>query len=312
MNGNRTILITGASGFLGTWLADEAFKAGYTLVGVDLRAPLKPGIWSAFATASCENVDWDNLLNGVSLHAICHLAGGASVLASVNDPYADFSSLLPGTVKLALYITKFQKQARIFLFSSAAVYGNPLTLPINEDTPVLPISPYGIHKSMAESILLNYARVFGLSVTIFRVFSVYGVGLRKQLIWDVCNRAISAAAKGEKEIILFGTGNETRDFIYVEDLCEAVITLVNMHSDNETKVYNIASGKESSISEVANCLVKHLNVDLDIKFDGNVPKGDPANWSADIERLSGVGFKTKHSLDEGLKHVASWIKDSSK
>lgn len=308
MNNQKTILITGASGFLGTYLADAATQQGYRLIGIDLRAPLRPHLWAGFTTSSLENADLDQLLKGHVLAAVCHLAGGASVASSVSDPYGDFSSLLPGTARIALYLIKQQPQAQVFFFSSAAVYGNPKTLPITEQTPVQPISPYGIHKSLAESLLANYSRAMGLKATIFRIFSVYGPGLGKQLIYDVSMRAIRAAAIGQTSIRLFGTGAESRDFLYVEDLCQAVLTVLKHPSNESLSVYNLGSGVENTVAEVANCLVKHLNINVAITFDGNVPKGDPLNWRADISKLSQLGFTPKYNMDDGLKQVADWAK----
>jgi len=308
MNTAPTILITGASGFLGTYLADEAAKQGYQLVGIDLRAPLRPHLWVGFATSSLENVDLDQLLKGHNLAAVCHLAGGASVALSVNDPYGDFSSLLPGTARIALYLLKNQTQAQVFFFSSAAVYGNPKTLPITEHTPVQPISPYGIHKSLAESLLAHYSRAMGLKATIFRIFSVYGPGLRKQLIYDVSLRAIRAAALGERSITLFGTGLESRDFLYVEDLCQAVLMVLKSQLNTDFAIYNLGSGVENTVADVANCIVKHLGIDIEVTFDGKVPKGDPLNWRADVSKLSQLGFNAEYSMNDGLKQVADWAK----
>lgn len=305
-NNNKSILITGASGFLGTWLSREAVKEGYSVYGIDLRTPLQPQLWEGFSTTSLENVDLDQLLEGTRLDAVCHLAGGASVASSVTNPYGDFASLLPGTAKLALYLKKSQPQARFFLFSSAAVYGNPEVLPITEETSVMPISPYGVHKATAESLLAHYSRLFDLQVTVFRIFSVYGPELRKQLIWDVSQRAFAAADSGQQAIKLFGTGKESRDFIYVKDLCKAVLTVMNNAPVGKFEVYNLASGVESSIEEVAQVLMKHLNTDIQIEFDGAVPQGDPANWSADITKIKALGFQPKYSLSEGLKQVALW------
>jgi UDP-glucose 4-epimerase len=308
MNQQKTLLITGASGFLGTWLAKEAFKAGYTIFGIDLRAPLQPQIWTDFAVASLETVDLEQLLNGHSLDAVCHLAGSASVTASVKNPFGDFASLLPGTSRLALYIARAQPQARMFFFSSAAVYGDPKILPITETTPVFPISPYGVHKATAEMLLLQYARLYNLQLTIFRIFSVYGPELRKQLIWDVSQRALTADTKSENSITLFGTGAESRDFIYVKDLCRAVLLAISQTAEENIEIYNLASGVESSIADVAKCLVKHLGVQVQIEFDGVVPTGDPTNWSVDISKLSGLSFCPQYSLEQGIQQVASWAK----
>ncbi|WP_183559883.1 NAD-dependent epimerase/dehydratase family protein [Mucilaginibacter sp. SP1R1] len=203
---------------------------------------------------------------------------------------------------------KNHPQAHVFFFSSAAVYGNPQTLPITENTPVLPISPYGIHKSTAETLLENYSRALGLCVTVFRIFSVYGVGLRKQLVYDVSQRARQAAALGQESIMLFGTGLETRDFIYVKDVCKAVLLVLSQPVKAPFTTYNLASGVESTVAEVAQCIIKHLNIKVNINFNGVVPKGDPTNWRADIDKVLQLGFKSDYNLDDGLMEVAHWAK----
>lgn len=308
---NKTILITGASGFLGTWLADAAYNRGYKIIGIDLRAPFRPLIWTKFSTSSCDTTDLAELLKGRTLHAVCHLAGGASVSASVNDPYADFSSLLPSTARLALFLAKAQPQARFYFFSSAAVYGNPQKLPISERAELRPISAYGIHKATSESLLFHYARVFGLNVTSFRIFSVFGPGLKKQLVWDLGQNALNAVSHGKRGIVLFGSGNESRDFIYVKDLCKAVLTVLEHDSKKRVEVYNLASGIESRISAVAECFVKKLNVDLNVSFNGEIRKGDPLNWRADISRLQELGYQSDYCLESGLKEIAAWMKENS-
>ena len=307
MEPNKVLVITGASGFLGTWLADEAYQAGYTLIGLDLRAPFRPQIWAAFATSSLETVDLAQLLGNREVYAVFHLAGGASVGASVSDPYGDFYSLMPGTARLALYLVKFHKQARLFLFSSAAVYGNPQQLPITEASSVAPISPYGAHKATAETLLLYYEKIYGLNLVVFRIFSIYGPGLRKQLIWDVSQRAAAAVAAHESSITLFGTGQESRDFLYVKDLCQAALLTLKSSDNLPATIFNLASGVESTVADAANKLVSHLEYDIEIKFNGIVPKGDPTNWRADISLLREIGFSPRYSLDSGLQEFASWV-----
>lgn len=308
MKSSETVLITGASGFIGTWLADEAKKAGYNIVGVDLRAPFRPGIWSAFHVGSCETVDLSAITDAHAIRAVFHLAGGANVGASVADPYGDFSSLLPGTARLATHVAKACPGARFFLFSSAAVYGNPRSLPIHESAEIAPISPYGAHKAVTEQLLGHYARILGLRVTVFRIFSVYGPGLRKQLIWDICQKVKTARAEGRDHITLWGTGRESRDFIHVSDICRAALTVLGATPGSAFELFNVSTGVESTIEEVASTLVSALGGGVRVEFNGQVSKGDPVNWRADVAKLVGLGFKPRVSLRDGLDDVARWSK----
>jgi nucleoside-diphosphate-sugar epimerase len=129
-------------------------------------------------------------------------------------------------------------------------------LPITEDATISPISPYGIHKAVTESLLINYSIIFGLSLTIFRLFSVYGPGLKKQLIWDVFIKSLIAARNGRNELLLLGTGNETRDFIYIDDVCEAILLNIKSKTLSNIDIYNLGSGIQSSVYEIATSTVK--------------------------------------------------------
>lgn len=308
MGEKKILLITGASGFIGTWLAETAFLNGYVLIGVDIQVPKKPYQWLRFATASCETVDIDELLKGISLFGVCHLAGSASVASSVLNPYADFYSLLPGTAKLASYLAKHQQQARLYFFSSAAVYGNPEKMPITESTIIAPISPYGIHKAVAEDLLQKYSSVYNFGVTVFRIFSVYGEGLKKQMIWDVSQKATIADRKGEKSITLYGTGEESRDFLYIEDLCAAILGIFNTRTEVLFDIYNLGTGIEIKIKDIASLLVHHLEAKVNIDFNGQVQKGDPTNWNLDISKLKSSGFTPHFTIDNGLSQIAKWIR----
>ena len=303
------VLVTGASGFLGSWLADAAAASGSNLLGIDLRAPAKPQIWTDFATGSCESVDLARLFRGRQVSAVFHLAGGASVPVSVQDPFSDFSSLLPASARLATFLAKNHPSTRLVFFSSAAVYGNPTSLPVSESSPIRPISPYGIHKATAEFLFAHYARISGLSVSVLRIFSAYGPGLRKQLLWDVAQKAMEAFAAGEKSITLSGTGRETRDFIFAADIAKAALLLATVPGNGNCETFNVGTGVESTISEVATRLIEALELEIDVEFNGIVRAGDPANWQSDIRKLQRIGFVAEVQIGNGISRVARWIRD---
>ena len=305
------ILITGGSGFLGRWLAGAATAHGHSVFGIGFGKPHQPELWQGFAQAACHEVDYDRLLCGRRLDAVLHLAGGAAVGQSLSDPLRDFQRLAPGIVRLMPYVRSRHPQARFYLFSSAAVYGNPPSLPVSETMPVRPISPYGIHKAVAESILEHYSRIFGIGVTVFRIFSAYGPGLEKQLMWDVCRKAQRASMEGKQKIGLFGTGNESRDFIYIDDLCRAVFSVMAA-AHAQFEVLNVSSGVETTVAHVARRLVDLLHPSIEIEFTGEVPEGDPLCWRADITRLAATGFQPEIEIDEGLRRVAFWFQDRTR
>jgi UDP-glucose 4-epimerase len=302
----KLILLTGASGFLGGYVADACRAAGHAVLGVDVRPPRAGQSWEDLRIQSCESIGWESFLRGREIDVVFHLAGGASVPESVQDPYRDFATSLPGTANLLSYIARRNPSTHFIFFSSAAVYGNPRSLPIGETSPVAPISPYGIHKASAEFLLQHYARLYNLQVSVLRLFSAFGVGLRKQLFWDLSRRALEASARGETCVTLHGSGAETRDFIYATDIANAALLVANRPRRAGFECYNIASGKETTIREAASLLLDRLGLGLNIVFAGAPRSGDPLHWRADISKAAALGFQPAAPLAEGLNAVARW------
>ena len=192
---------------------------------------------------------------------------------------------------------------KIIFASSAAVYGNPKHLPIKELDDVDPISPYGKHKLLAESLITKFYQDYKVAACSLRIFSVYGPGLKKQLLWDVYNKAMDA--KGDS-ISLYGTGLESRDYIYIDDLLSA-IDLVLKNGDFNGTIYNVASGVEVEIQKITKLLVSKLNKNINIQFNGVVKEGDPLNWLSDITRLKKMGYKSEVSIEVGVKRYVEWL-----
>ena len=128
-----------------------------------------------------------------------------------SDPFADFQRTVGSTAALLEYIRVDCPGAALVYPSSAAVYGHAVQLPMQEDGPLRPVSPYGVHKKFAEDLIRSHCVMFGLRASIVRLFSIYGEGFRKQLLWDACRKLLA----GEREF--FGIGDETRDWLHVDD-----------------------------------------------------------------------------------------------
>jgi len=306
MSERQSILITGASGFLGTWLANTAREQGLDLLGVDIVQPQRPEIWTHFTTHPSDRADFAALVGERKLRAVFHLAGSASVPQSVENPLGDFASLLPGTLSLLVYLARHQRDAHLVFFSSAATYGNPTLLPISESDPVAPISPYGIHKATAEFTIQHYARLFGFRASLLRLFSAYGEGLRKQVVWDICHKALAAKEKGEPSVPMHGTGDETRDFIHAADIAHAALLVAKNPSLSGTQILNVASGTETSIRTLAETVMRELKLDLQLAFNGVTRAGDPVNWRADVTKLRALGFAAKTDFPEGIARAVRW------
>lgn len=295
----KKVLVTGSSGFIGTRIAASYAQEGCSVLGIDVR--VVPHI--AFPQQECDllAVDMVSLLRDFAPELVIHCAGNANVGISVARPHFDFDSNVKVLHRLLFAIKDSGLRPKVIFMSSAAVYGNPLALPIRETDVASPISPYGLHKRQCEDLCEYFHRVEGLPIHVVRIFSAYGSGLRKQLFWDLAGKIAN-----NPRVELFGTGNETRDFIHVDDVVGA-IALVAERSD--CMFYNLANGVEVSIREAAGLLAQAMGKDASIiGFNGKVKPGDPLNWRADISALLAIGYRPRVGLAEGLQAYAEWVK----
>jgi UDP-glucose 4-epimerase len=182
------------------------------------------------------------------------------------------------------------------------VYGDPASLPVRESDAVAPLSPYGWHKRQAEILCEEFASVFALPTTVARIFSAYGPGLRRQVVWDICERLLT---NGKFE--LRGTGVESRDFIHANDVAHALAILA-AKAPACGEVFNLATGRETSIADLARLAASALGSKHEPVFDGAQTPGQPVNWRADIGAIGALGFAPQVSLEDGVRGVAAWAR----
>lgn len=231
---------------------------------------------------------------------LIHCAGSSSISESVEDPLTDFQKNVGITAYVLDVIRRVAPNCKFITLSSAAVYGNPLNLPVAESAQCSPISPYGVHKLIAENLIENYSRLYGISYAILRVFSAYGTGLKKQVIYDLCKKITNTKSD---YIDVIGTGSESRDFIHVYDICRAIEIVA--HNDI-TGTLNLGSGTQTTVLELVSLLRKHFNSSKPIRFTGHIRSGDPHNWQADISEFTRLGFMNITPLEVGLREYCDW------
>jgi UDP-glucose 4-epimerase len=300
----KSALVIGGAGFLGAMIARAFREAGCAVTSLDAVGSGNPHESRGIRTIvmSLPDASFGSLLSDIAPDVVVHCAGKASVPDSVHNPHDDFVSHVVLTEWLIHQFRISAPNTRFIYLSSAAVYGQPDELPVTESTEVRPVSPYGYHKRMAEMLCEQASRLFGLQTVVARIFSAYGSGLQRQVIWEAARQACE-----ENQISLHGTGDETRDFIHAQDIAQAVILLAQM-APADGSAYNVASGTETSVKAVAQAIAGKIQT-CPISFRGTRRDYDPERWKADITKIRSIGFQPSISLGEGLDDVISWIRE---
>jgi dTDP-glucose 4,6-dehydratase/UDP-glucose 4-epimerase len=294
------ILIIGSKGFIGQHLKKFFLSKHHEVWGADVVSDyVHP---ENYFVVDASNGDFHEIFNGNIFDVCINCSGAASVPDSLQHPLRDYNLNTGNVFKILDAIRITQPACRFINLSSAAVYGNPTELPIVENSIPAPVSPYGIHKLMSESICAEFFRFFKIPTCSLRIFSAYGEGLKKQLFWDLYQKSKSGSL-----IELFGTGKESRDFIYILDLVEAIY-LVAQNGNFNGEVINIANGEEIFIESCVGEFYKLFDEHIQFKFIGEVRNGDPNNWVADISTIQKLGYKRQYPLVKGLKNYYEWIR----
>lgn len=296
---NSKILLIGSEGFIGSHLKTYLSKNGAMVLSADIIDKNEV----SYHKVNFDNPDYVSLFNQFVPDYCINCSGAASVPFSFEQPLFDFNLNVYNVVKMLDAIKNNCPECKFINFSSAAVYGNPKQIPIVENTNKNPISPYGFHKSIVEDLLNEYTKFFKLRTCTLRLFSAYGDGLRKQIMFDLYNKFAN-----DKKIELFGTGKETRDYIHIDDICK-VVELVMSNSNFNNEVINVANGKEVALETIVMIFKKILLCNKDVVFTGNVRVGDPSRWQADISKLQAWGYVQTKSIEEGIAEYIRWIRE---
>jgi dTDP-glucose 4,6-dehydratase/UDP-glucose 4-epimerase len=291
------ILIIGSKGFIGSHLEEYFKNISHEVFGCDVIDDINK---KYYTKVDATTTDYGILFK--DQYDICiNCSGAANVSKSFDTVLNDFELNSINVIKILDSIRKFNPKCKFINISSAAVYGNPLVLPISEKNEMLPVSPYGYHKLIAENILDEYYNLWQIQTCSARIFSAYGNGLKKQLLYDISRKILT-----EEEVHLFGTGKETRDFIHIDDICCALECIIK-HDGFQASKINIANGEQISIGDIVEIFKKLWNSNKKIVFDGIEKHGDPVNWCADINILKSYGYKQCININDGIKRYINWI-----
>lgn len=308
----KSLLITGVAGFIGRYVARLFFENNWHVIGIDNILPENAPLanLSSYHQLKLPNSALNAILREKSPDVCVHCAGKASVGLSLSDPYTDFYSNTVLTFEILNSLRLNIPKCRFIFLSSAAVYGNPESLPVKETQTLAPLSPYGFHKLQCEQLCQEFTQIYGLSTASVRIFSAYGAGLRRQVIWDICRKAIDLhkhSTLAQNQLKLMGTGKESRDFIHAVDIAYALMIIAES-APMQGESYNLGSGKEVTIELLAKLILECLETNKKLEFDGIIPKGNPLNWQADLTKIEQLGFKTSIPLEKGIENVVNWCR----
>ena len=298
----RTALITGAYGFIGRNIARLFGEKGWNVIGMG------HGVWLRTEWTKWKIAEWntcDITIDSLQTYAgdpdvIVHCAGGSSVGFSVSHPAEDFNRTVSSTLAVLEYMRLFNNTAQLIYPSSAAVYGRQDDRQLGEDEPLSPVSPYGYHKKIAEDLCKSYSDNYELRVSIIRFFSLYGEGLRKQLLWEACGKF----SRGEEQVMFFGSGEETRDWLHVLDAVKLI--LLRSESSDRFSIVNGGSGERVTIREILEYMSNEYGAHQSVLFNGVVRKGDPNFYRADTTRAVSLGWKPSVDWRQGVRDYVKW------
>lgn len=312
----RRILVTGGAGFIGSHTVDHFLRSGHQVIVLD-----------DFSTGKRSNLaQWDKeerlviVEAGVSgdigaalgstvksegpIDNIVHLAAQTSVVRSIEEPLFDAKVNHSGTAGVFEYARR-EKVEKVVFASSSAVYGEVETLPVSETAIPRPLSPYGIHKRSGELLAAYYGAVHGLSITCFRFFNVYGPRQDPKSPYSGVISIFADRASAGKTLVIFGDGEQTRDFVYVEDIAKTLATTCFTEAGNGM-IVNLGTGIETTVNELATAVI---NISATAEQRSEISHeaaraGEIRKSVADIKLASKeLGFRPKVKLLDGLKRT---------
>ena len=329
MLGKRKVVVTGGAGFIGSHLADELLRRGYRVLILDdlstgrkeniarllgsspmsAQSPLPRGERIKVRVKGVEFIQGSvtdlPLLRGLCQGAqyVFHQAAIPSVPRSVENPLASHEANITGTLNV-LVAARDNSVRKVIYASSSSVYGDTPTLPKREDMLPGPQSPYAVTKLAGEYYCQVFQEVYGLATVCLRYFNVYGPRQDPASQYAaVIPRFISRISQGEAPVI-FGDGEQTRDFTFVADAVEANILAAESDASG---IFNIGKGERTSVNQLAELTIRLIGNKVEPIHEEPRP-GDIRHSLADISKAKKFGYNPKYDLERGLNETISGIK----
>jgi UDP-glucose 4-epimerase len=306
-------LVTGAAGFIGSYLSEYLIKKGLRVVGIDsfvdyyARSIKESNIADMtkdeqfeFIEGSLLEVDLSKLLDGVDV--VFHQAAQAGVRASWGQSFKIYTDNNILATQVLLEACKESPVKKFVYASSSSIYGDTRDLPMRESSLPYPVSPYGVSKLAAEHLCCLYHRNFGIPTVSLRYFTVYGARQRPDMAF---HRFFRWALEGNA-LEVYGDGQQSRDFTHVDDIAEA--NWLALEKGLPGEVFNIGGGSCVTLNEVIQMIKAVVGQELEVHYK-SVQKGDVRHTFADMSKARGkLGYQPKVSIQEGLEREYEWMK----
>lgn len=300
----RTILVTGSSGFVGSYLTKTLLKKGADVVGISGKGK---NFRQEFEGDVTDYKFLEKIFNKFKIDTCFHLAAHSLVEGGLGNPLATFSVNIKGTWNI-LEVCRRSNIRKIIIASTAHVYGDNKKLPYKENYCLMPTRPYETSKVCADLIAQTYANTYGLPVEIPRFVNIYGPG---DLNFSrIIPRTIKAVLEN-KNVKIWG-GESVREYLYIDDAISAYLLLAQKQptSDKQERIFNFGSGKPINVVKLANKIIELSGRHLRVEIEPAVRKGEIKSQYVSSEKAAKLlGWRPKFSLEEGLKKTLSWYAD---
>lgn len=302
------VLITGGAGFIGSNVVDLFISEGHDVIVVDNLSQGKiENLNNCARFYKCDILDMDKLeviFTTEQPEVVIHNAAQIDVQVSLKKPSIDSEINIKGTINILECCRKFEVK-KIIYPSSAAVYGDPKYLPVDEEHEVNPISFYGISKHTPEHYIKTYSELYDIKYTIFRYANVYGIRQDPKGEGGVISIFVDKFLNGEKPVI-FGDGEQTRDFIYVKDIARANLAALN---NGDNIICNISTQTQISVNHLVDVMKDIIGSDLEAIYKekrcGDIKDSSLKNKKA----CALLGWSPEYSLEEGLRDTCEYYSE---
>ncbi|NOR49034.1 MAG: NAD-dependent epimerase/dehydratase family protein [Methanosarcinaceae archaeon] len=293
----RKILITGGLGQVGSYLVDKLCSTAEVTVLDNYSSTTRESVPNGVTIVRDDILSQRARELVTQNDVVIHTAAQISVARSMDDPLFDVRNNVFGTLNL-LEAARSSNIHKFIYFSSAAVYGNPEYLPIDEAHPQNPLSPYGASKLSGEKYCTMYHKAFDVPTVCIRPFNIYSPRQDPSNPYSGVISKFIERVKENQSPIIFGDGTQTRDFVSVHDIVDIVLLAID-NKKAEGEVFNVGSGVPTTITELAQIIIDIYGANVDIEYTDSMP-GDIKHSSSDISKARSIGFEPKVKLHDGL------------